>query len=359
MTHEIAQEGFRRASSHEERVHEAAKLFGAGRTGSDPFAQARLLEAFSTDDFPILLGDAFTKKAIAAQKAAVKEFEPILTNITVDDFNRHKLVDLWGSDEFETVKELEEYKSGSMNETELTHGAEKHGKTYGLSWELRRSRQFTALANFPVVLGNGSVKGQNSRVADLLVDATAGNWSANFFGTVDTKKFTADNLDAAIKQLSQVVDHRGDLVDVSNLVLVHSAGLRSEVLRVLNAYELEMQVTDGAKVTKTRVQNPFKGVVTPLESRAVGKRLGVVQSTGWALVPAGSSDLPAIIRTLLSGEENVDIRVKRDQGERPGGGTVPVDAGSFNDDSIWFRGRDVYGIDKGFTSGVYASNGTV
>lgn len=355
--HDIAKEGFRRASSHDERVHEAAKLFGTGRTGADVFAQARLLEAFTTDDFPVLLGDAFTKKAIAAQKAAVKEFEPILTNVTVDDFSRHKLIDLWGSDEFEPVKQLEEYKAGSLSETELTHGASKNGRTYGLSWELRRSRQFTALANFPAALGNGSVKGQNSRVADLLVDSATGNWNAGFFGTVATTAFSADALDAAIKSLSQVVDHRGDLVDVSNLVLIHSSGMRSEVLRILNAYELEMQVTDGSKVSKTRVQNPFKGVVTPLESRAVGKRLGTAQSTGWALVPAGSSDLPSIIRTLLSGEENVDIRVKRDQGERPGGGAVPVDAGSFNDDSIWFRGRDVYGIDKGFTTGVYASKG--
>lgn len=357
MTHEIAQEGFRRASSHEERVHEAAKLFGVGRTGADPFAQARLLEAFTTSDFPVLLSDAFTKKAVAAQKAAVKEFEPILTSVTVDDFNRHKLIDLWGGDEFETVKELEEYKAGSLNETELTHGNQKHGKAYGLSWELYRSRNFTALANFPAKLGDGSVKGQNSRVADLLVDATAGNWNAGFFGTVDTVAFSADALDAAIKALAQKEDHRGDLVDVSNLVLIHSSGLRSEVLRVLNAYELEMQVTDGSKTSKTRVQNPFKGVVTPLESRAVGKRLGAAQSTGWALVPAGSSDLPAIIRTLLSGEEAVDIRVKNDQGNRVGGGAVPFDAGSFPDDGIWFRGRDVYGIDKGFTTGVYASKG--
>lgn len=355
MTHDIAQEGFRRASTYEERVHEAAKLFGTGRTGATPFAQARLLEAFTTSDFPVLLGDAFSKKAIAAQKAAVKEFEPILTDITVDDFNRHKLIDLWGNDEFETVKELEEYKAGTMSETELTHGNEKHGKSYGLSWELYRSRNFTGLARFPEQLGNGSVKGQNSRVADLLV--SGGNWNAGFFGSVDNKPFTPDNLDAAIKALAQVEDHRGDPVDVSNMVLIHAQALRSEVLRVLNAYELEMQVTDGSKTSKTRVQNPFKGVVTPLESRAIGKRLGASQATGWALVPAKTSDIPAIIRTLLSGEETVDIRVKGDQGLRVGGGSIPVEAGSFPDDGIWFRGRDVYGIDKGFASGVYASKG--
>lgn len=355
MTHDIAQEGFRRASTRDEKIHEAAKLFGAGRTGANPFAQARLLEALTTSDFPILLSDAFTKKAISTQKAAVREFEPILTDVTVDDFNQHKLIDLWGSDEFEPVKELEEYKAGKLAETELTHQAGKNGRSYGLSWELYRSRNFTAMANFPAQLGNGSVNGQNSRVADLL--AGNGNWNTGFFGTVDTKPFTPDNLDAAIKAMAQKTDHRGDLVDVSNLILVHGPGMRSEVLRVLNAYELEMQVTDGSKTSKTRVQNPFKGVVTPLESKAAGKRLGTAQATGWALVPAKTSTLPAIVRTLLSGEEALDIRVKGDQGNRIGGAPVPFDQGSFPDDGIWFRGRDVYGIDKGFTSGVYASKG--
>jgi hypothetical protein len=352
--HTLANEGFRAAPTREEREYEAAKLFVEGKSGADHFKQATLMEAFGTDDFPILLGDAFSKQAVKAQQDAVKEFEPILTDVTVDDFNRHKLIDLWGNDAFETVKPGEEYKGGTLDESELTHGAAKHGKSYGLTWELRRSRQFSALANFPKLLGNGSVKGQNNSVGALLTQTNG--WDTGFFGSVATAAFTPENLDAAIKALAVTEDHRGDLVDVSNLVLVYGPALRTEANRVLKAIELEMQVTDGTKVTKTRIANPFANVVTPLESRTIGKLLGT-KPNGWALIQGKGSDLPSIIRTLLSGEETVDIRVKRDQGARPGGGDVPVDAGSFNDDTIWFRGRDVYGIDEGFTTGVYASNG--
>lgn len=350
----LATEGFRAAPTREERVFEAAKLFATGKTGSDYFAQARLLEAFATSDFPLLLGDAFAKQAVKAQQDAVKEFEPILTDVTVDDFNQHKLVDLWGNDAFETVAEGEEYKGGTLDETELTHQAAKHGKSYGLTWELRRSRKFSDLASFPKLLGNGSVKGQNNAIGDLLTQTNG--WDTGFFGSVATTAFTPENLDAALKALATTEDHRGDLVDTSNLVLVHGPALRSEVNRVLKAIELELQVTDGTKVTKTRIANPFSNVVTPLESRTVGKLLGT-KPNGWALIQGKGSDLPSIIRTLLSGEENVDIRVKKDQGASVGGGDLPVDSGSFNDDTIWFRGRDVYGIDKGFTTGVYASNG--
>lgn len=351
----LAQEGFRAAPTHDERVYEAAKLFAEGKSGRSFFRQATLLEAFTTDDFPILLGDAFAKQAVKAQQDAVKEFEPILVDTTVDDFKEHKLIDLWTGDAFEPVGQGEEYKGGTLNETDLTHKAAKHGKSYGLTWETMRNRDFSSLANFPKALGNGSIKGQNNAVADLLVDS--GAWNGDFFGTVATTPFTPENLDAAIKELAQRENHRDELVDVSDLVLVHGPALRSEVNRVLRSTELEMQVTSGSRVTKTRTQNPFTNVVTPLESRAVGQRLGTAQATAWALVQGKASDLPSIIRTLLSGEEQVDIRVKRDQGARPGGGDVPVESGSFNDDTIWFRGRDVYGIDPAFTPGVWASAG--
>lgn len=351
----LAHEGFRAAPTYAERVYEAARLFKAGKSGADHFKQATLMEAFSTSDFPVLLGDAFSKQAVKAQQDTPKEFEDILVDVTVDDFKRRKLVDLWSADAFETVKQGEEYKGGTLNETEVEHGNGKHGRSYGLTWELRRSRDFSALANFPKFLGNGSIKGQNNKVADLLV--AGGAWNAEFFGTVAAVPFTPENLDAAIKELAQRENHRGELVDVSDLHLVYGPALRGEVQRVLRATELEMRVTTGSRETRTKILNPFTNIVKPLESRSVGQRLGTGQATAWALVQGKASDLPSIVRTLLSGAENVDIRVKNDQGVRPEGGAISPEEGSFNDDTIWFRGRDVYGIDPSFNTGVYASAG--
>src|SRR5690606_17369154 len=144
---------FRRATSHDERVFEAARLFGQGRNPRNVLAQAVLLEAFSTSDFPVLLGNAFEQQAVQAYRDTPLEFEPIVTDVTAPDFERRKLVDLWGADEFERVEEGEEYKSGGMTETDLYHGTGKYGKVYGLTWELRLRRRFSDLANFPRMLG--------------------------------------------------------------------------------------------------------------------------------------------------------------------------------------------------------------
>lgn len=347
--------GWRKAPTRDERVYEAAKFFGQGRSGG-PLAQAEVAEAFATTDFPILLGAAFTKKAVAAQKAEVDEFEPVLTHTTAPDFERHKLVDLWGGDEFERVREGGEYKGGKLKETQLDHGTAKYGKTYGLTFELRLRRLFSDLANFPNLLGAGATKAKNSAVATLLVKTSA--WDPNFFGTVADVPLTPENLDAALKELAIREDHRGDLVDTTNLVLMVGPALQSEANRILNADKIVMEVTAGSKVTKTEISNPFRGVVSLLVSRRLGKELAANQGKAWALVQGKGSTLPSIIDTGLEGHDgNVDIRVKRDQGESVSGGQVPVEEGSFNDDTIWYRGRNFFGIDKGFTTGVYASNG--
>lgn len=348
-------QGWRKAPTREERVFEAAQFFGKGRRGG-PLAQAEVAEAFSTSDFPVLLGAAFTKKAVAAQQAAVPEFDQVLTHTTVPDFERHKLVDLWGGDEFERVREGEEYKGGSLNETGLDHGTGKYGKSYGLTFELRLRRLFSDLANFPALIGSGSTKAKNSAVAQLLVKTNA--WDPTFFGTVANVPLTSENLDLALKDLATREDHRGDLVDTSNLVLMVGPGLQSEATRILNAAKVVVKVTNGTKVTETEMDNPFKGLVQLLVSRRLGKELGANQGKAWALVQGKGSTLPSIIDTGLEGHDgNVDIRVKRDQGENVGGGQITVDEGSFNDDTIWYRGRNFFGIDKGFTTGVYASNG--
>ena len=348
-------QGWRTATDRQEKVFEAANYFGTKRRGG-PLATAELAEAFATTDFPVLLGAAFEKKAIEAQKAAVPEFEPILAKATAPDFQRRKLVDLWSGDEFERVNEGEEYKGGTLKETDLDHGTEKWGRNYGLTFELRLRRMFSDMAKFPALLGSGATRAKNTAVATKLITGSA--WDPAFFGTVDTVNLTAENLDAAIKALALRTDHRGDLVDTSNLVLVVGPGLASEATRILNASKIVLKVTNGSKVTETEMDNPFKGLVTLLVSKAVGKYLGANQGKAWALLQGGDSSLPSLIDTGLEGHDgNVDIRVKRDQGESIGGGLVSVDEGSFNDDTIWYRGRTFFGIDKGFTQGVYASNG--
>ena len=352
---DLAREGFRRAPSHDEKVVEAGLLLKRAEAGNIT-AIATLQEAFSTSDFPVLLGQGLQATAITAYKDTPKEFEDVVFDTTVPDFNRRRLVDLWGADEFERVREGEEYKGGVKKETSLEHGLGKYGKVAKVTWELFLDRRFSDIADFPRDLAQGAIKTQNSAVADLLVKN--GVWNQDFFKSVSTLPLTADNLQKAINELAIRENHRDELVDVSNLYLVHGPALRSQVQALLVHLEkVEITDTSGTKTVKQVQDNPFRNVVKPLESRSVGKRLGTGSGTAWALIQGKGSDLPSIIRTNLAGHPEVDIRVENAQGQSLGGGALSPTDGSFKDDTISYRGRAVTGIDPGFTPGVWASKG--
>lgn len=356
MSIDLAQEGFRRAPTTEERVHEAAKLFAAGKSAANPLAQVKLLEAFTTDDFPALLAKGFTLQALQLEKTLVNEFEPILADMKTNDMAETKLVDLWSDDAFEEVKQGEEYKGGTLKTMEkMFHGAKKWGRLYGLTFELRNKRQFSTLADFPRLLANGAVRGQTKAVTDVLLNGSNA-WNGNFFQEVENVALTRASLKAAIKKVRLRKNHRDQLVGADNLVLVYGPGLADDVDDLLEAVRLEILTEeDGGVTTTVQKNNDLAGKVTKLESETLGARLA--NPNGWALVKTGTSNLPSLIRTKVEGLEALDIRVKKDQGQYVSGGDVPIDQGSFNDDTIWFRGRDIWGIDPGFREGTYASTG--
>lgn len=357
MTIELAREGFRAAPTEEERIFEAAKLFGEGRNPANFSRQNTLMEAFTTSDFPKLLGAAFEKEAMGAQKDAVKEYDLFAFEKNLSDFRPKKMVDLFGNEYFEDVKEGDEYKGGKLAETDVEIKTGKTGKNFGLTWELQLSRDFSDLADFPKVLGNAAVNTENRKIYEVLVGSTG--LKTGFFGAVDNKPLTSENLIAAIEIMSLKENHRKELVDVSTIVLVVGPGLAMRARQILNAEKIVRKVDDGAgNVTETEESNPFRGLVQLQVSREfINLNGAATKNTSWALLPGKATANPAVVKTGLIGHENVDIRVKRDQGERVGGGQVPVNDGSFNDDTIWFRGRHITGGAKGFTVAVYGSKG--
>lgn len=346
--------GWRKATTADERVYEAAQYFTSHRNGS-PIQVATLTEAFTTSDFPRLLASAFTAKALERQKTVTPEFDGVVYKTSVSDFNTRKLIDLWSGDAFERVHEGEEYRSGALNETDVEHRTAKWGRTYGVTFELMRSGDFGRIADIPNLLVNAEVRAKNKASANTLTKD--GAWDTEFFGNVDNKPLNADNLKAAIAQLASTEDHRGDLVETSDLVLVMGPGLAQTARDLINIDRLTVSSDANGKTTRVETANPFRGLVTVVESRAVGAALGDNQATAWALLQGASSTLPSLIQTGLTGHEGIDVRFRNDQGTSLTGGDIPVNEGGFADDSIWYRGRSFFNIDSGFTEGVYASTG--
>lgn len=350
--------GFRTATSRQRRVAEAAKVFADGVAGRSHTARAVLTEAFTTSDFPALLGQAFEVEARASFRQVTDETTLIASPQTMTDFRPKKLVDLFSDTYFEQVNEGEEYKSENpFTRTEVELTIDKYGRTFGLTWERLRNGDFAELADFPGLLGRGAANTRNKVVFQQMVDG--GGLNSSFFSQTSTDALGYQSLKAAKEYLATVENQHGDPLDVSQTVLVVPPALEETAVGLTSARSVNRTFDDGnGNLTEIEQSNPLAGLQVQV-SREFAKQLGSsVRSSAWALVPGARTENPTLVRTQLAGHPEVDIRVKRDAGDRVGGGAVPYEDGSFDDDTVWYRGRSVTGSAPAFNQGAYGSTGT-
>lgn len=354
----IAQEGYRIAPGVQARVLEAAKLFNEGARGKSAAAEYRLKEAFSTSDFPVLLGKAFDVEVQSTYATITPEWNTIARETRLRDFRPKKLIELNADqDTFEDVLEGEEYKGASLKESEYEIGIGKTGRSYGLTFELRKNNDYSELMDFPGRLATAARNTEDAKVFAALVTKSGPNtafFKAANGNAPDTKPLNRENLQAAIKTIWARKNKEG----------VPFRALGTQFLLVVSPqlqFEAEMALTP----TIPDPQGGVNPIVNPLYGKIrvqVSERIGMIDTsataaTTWYILPAPNSANPALFKATMLGEEQPDIRVKRDQGERVGGGQVGIDEGSFADDTIWYRGRHITGGAATDPIGTYVSKG--
>lgn len=348
----LASEGFRTAPHLKSRILEAVKLFRSGVDGNDPFAVARMQEAMTTSDFPHLLGAGFQITARDAYEETVPEWQAFAPVKIVNDFRPAKDIDLFGGREsFDKVEEGEEYKGRAVGEDAFEFSAFKFGNTFDLTWELRKNNQYHGLLNFPGRFGSAGRATEDEWVFRQFVGATGP--LASFFSSVETAALSHAALVNAWKAIAARKTKDKKLIRLGGkpLNLIVPAHLAMEAEEYVN----EDKIPNGQGSTKA---NPLKGKFKILVSEVAPDIATTNGDTSWYVLPDKDSKHAAVGKVTMTGEEGVDIRVRRDQGERPGGGALGLEDGSYKDDTIGFRGRLVTGGAKLDTLGAYASTGT-
>lgn len=348
------------STPNKKAVQEAARLFNQALNGG-PTHKAMLQEAFSTSDFPTLLGSAFEIQARAAYRSVSDETTAITTRHGVSDFRVQRLRDIFGETYFEDVAEGEEYKADNpFAETQIEFRVGKTGRVYPITWELFLSGDFSSLADFPGLLGRGAANTRNRKVYENLVNGEpgAGELNTEFFSETSGLSLSHTNLRAALDHLSHAENHRGDdLVDSTNAVLVVPPTLERTAQEIVGVSTIRETTTEGDTEIQRELSNPLAGV-TVQASREFGRLLSPeLRTSAWALLPNGSSENPALVHAYLNGHPDVDLRVQNNQGNRIGGGEVGFEEGSFDNDTLAYRGRYVIGAAPAFTQGTFASTG--
>lgn len=338
-----------------EAASHAAFLIQHMREGSRR-ARFELQEAITTSDLlQFASGMLIDREMLQNYEAAEKQWPKFLTRTTVKSFKPKFLSELYlGAQVFKDVPERTPYphaQGPALGEYPIS--VKKTGLLWGFSFEGQVNDDLDQLMMVPNQMPQMALDTEDDRGLRLLIDLDTGALNTAFFnvgnGNVGTLKLTGANLETVVTNLRTKRDPRsGALIPAGKLQLVVGPALQFEAEKILNAAELLVDDGNGGYI---RQPNPLKG---KLELVVNEKQIG----QSWIVMPKPGTTIRAPFwQAFLTGYETPDFRQKADGGRAISGGDVLV-TGSFDDDTIWYRGRHIVGAATGDPVLTYGSDNT-
>jgi hypothetical protein len=353
------------------RQVEAAKLLEGALRG-DRRDKLKLQEGISTSDLPIQLAPVINKILLQNYESTPKVWDRFATRLVVDDFRKQQFLNLRYEDSgmdnqgdkfregsLPTVGEYDEYPSaGFFSVTEADFAVKKAGQRVRFSWEaVVNDGNISLLERLPIELGLKAAGKEDEEVTKQLV-ASSGLNTTNFKSGNNNLfsgngALTLENLEKAI-QAANLQQYNGKLIQpVSRFALVIPRALELTARKILAVQTVETSATVGSIVTKTITGNPIGSQVEIVVNDWITK-INSGAGAYWFLIPVPSATLnPSVVLGFLRGFEAPELRVKSAAGVALGGGDVPENFGSFDNDDWQMRIRHIA------TGGFFVPAGTI
>lgn len=321
--------------------------------GGDRRALDLVNEAITTSDlFKSAAGEYLDRMMLADYERETPAWEAYAAATTVRNFKPKTLMELTrNTGSLPKVPERADFPIASTTAAERAISVGKFGEQFGYTFEARLNDEIDELAQVPQGWAFQARATEAETALSQMVNVLTGAPNATFFNVgnsnLGTGALTEANLQAVLTTLSTKRDASGKLLVAPALQLVVGPALQFTAERIMNTAEI--RTTVGTSVLTQ--PNPFRGKV----------KLTVISElpgTAWYVIPVpqvGRKN-PFYVAKLV-GFETPDLRWKADQGNRIGGGTVGVDQGSFDNDTIWYRVRHIVGGAQGDPTFTYASDG--
>lgn len=334
-------------------IGEAYSKFQAALNG-DLRAKADVMESLTTSDFPVLLGQGYNRKLLNAYQTITPVWSQYSTRTTVPNFKKQKLVQILGNQRgLSKVPQGSEYPASDLSESEFEFAVGKYGDRIPLTWEMLVDDELGAFRNLDQRLAVEARDTEGTITAEALLAASKSGVNTSFFrasngNAPETAPLARESLREALQVLTRKKDSNGNVLVRPRIRLVVPPTLEYQAQSILTASEIRTTVGDTLEVSANPVAGAVDLVVDP---NLLLNTAGNAEST-WFLLPDPNTARPAVVTAFLAGNENPDLRVKADGGNRPGGGEVGPNEGSFDDDTIQYRVRHVVGsaaVDPTFT----------
>lgn len=341
--------GIREGRVSEAEIVSTARLLQSAWQGNARVRHA-VNEALTTSDlFVSATGEVFDRELLANYTEMPKQWDKFATRTTLRDFRPKKLIDLVaGTNKLARVPEHTNYPEATYKLSERDIRVHKTGEQFGYTFEMRVNDQLNELQRVPASWADKAARTEDFAALEQLANPLTGAPNTDFFNAtnenVGTLALDATNLQTVITTLRTKRDEEdGDLLYPGPLQLVVGPAQEFTARRILNTQEIRTTVGG----VQTIESNPFSGIqLTVLDN---------LPGDAWFVLPLPSAARPAFYVGFLIGHEAPEMRVKRDQGSRIGGGDIAPDEGSFDDDTVYFRVRHIVGGAAGDPMFAYAN----
>lgn len=333
------------------------------RRGMDVFN-----EAMTTADFPLIMGDILDRQLLGVYAETPQTWSMYCRRGTVPDFRTVKRFAVDGAEGvLPSVGENGPYLPQVLSETKYSYTVSKYGRTINWSWEAFINDDLDALgSSSPARLGRAARRSEDKFATQLHVDSngphaslyTSGN--KNIINTTNGAASTnpvlgVAGLQDAFTVLGLQLDGDSEPIGIDGVILEVGPALEVTARNLLNATEIIVGADSGAQriVTSNWMKNKVALVVNPY--------IPVVATTNgkttWFVHASPSSGRPAMEVGLLRGHEAPQLFQKVSNQQRVGGTANPMD-GSFEDDSVAFKVRHVFGGTRMDGKSTVGSNGS-
>lgn len=369
------------------RSSELARIIAEAQRAGTPSAMARLNEAVSSGDFPLLFQN-ITQASMLGQYAELPQQWPTFSlRTTVPDFRPARMV-RWdaGMDQLPDynggadrhvralprIPELTEYPTFNLTTEGSDYFVNKYGARFPFSWEAYLNDELRVLQQLPTEMARWARDTEDVLTTGVLATAEGPNpdffnTTENFGAQVPAGNYVKDNPPLSLRALEQAIQEigmrqvAGRQVMVQNFVLLvpPSLALTAHSIAQSTTYVHVQRLSTDEEI-RTNVASPIAGRFSVVESPWLPLiDRSATSATTWYLIPAGgqSDRGPVIVTAFLRGHETPEVRVMGDTGQAIGGGEVPAFEGSFSHDDIQYRVRSIIGAAGIDNSAVAVSKG--
>lgn len=356
----------RTGAKWETMVAECAELMRDVYTGRRPAWHLR--EALTTSDFPLLFGDLLYRQMLGNYMPFPVSYTNWTRIVEVNDFRKMNLYTIDGGTAALTdiIKEQAPYPEVTFVEGRYQLSVAKYGRRYGISWEMVVNDDMNAFTQRPLLMAQGARRGEELLATKLAFDANGPH--ASFFTSGNKNIITANpvlsiaGLQTAYQVLAAQTDVEGSPITINAVTLVVPPALMTTAENILNALQIRIAESGGTSNQLMYVNNWMKGRVT----LAVDPYIPTVVTTGtrgqtsWMLVadPTDLTQRPAFVFGFLRGYRAPQLFVKDPDARMLGGGPIDALEGDFENDSIAYKLRHVFGGVQADPKMAVASNGT-